>query len=466
MKKLRHDVALTVVKALNIVLVTAPFALCWFGYYAERVLHPFYGRGNYAVVAFFIVLYVIFSHIYDAMLIPFRQINESIFSQGMSLLLSDGIMFLVLCLLKKRFPDLLPAAAAFLLQILLTSVWTLLSHKWYFFTFAPQKTAVIYDGRYDLGRLADTHGLSREFDIRLVASVDECLDDLQILDGMEAAFLGGIHSHERNMILKYCVARDISVYVIPRIGDTLMSGAKRVHMFHLPMLRVERYRPQPVYAAVKRLSDVVLSLAAIIVLSPVMAITAIAIKAADGGPVLYKQVRLTKDGRRFTMPKFRSMRVDAERDGVARLSTGDSDDRITPVGRFIRKFRVDELPQLFCTLSGSMSIVGPRPERPEIAAQYEREMPEFALRLQVKAGLTGYAQVYGKYNTAPYDKLQMDLMYIANSSVLEDFRIILTTVKVLFTPESTAGVAENQVTALMCDDADGKKVYAGQDDVL
>lgn len=179
-----------------------------------------------------------------------------------------------------------------------------------------------------------------------------------------------------------------------------------------------------------------------------MAIVALAIKKTDGGPVFYKQVRLTKDGREFKVMKFRSMRVDAEKDGVARLSTGDKDDRITPVGHFIRKVRLDELPQLFNILKGDMSIVGPRPERPEIAAEYEKEMPEFRLRLQARAGLTGYAQVYGKYNTTPYDKLQMDLTYIANPSVLEDLRIMFATVKILFMPESTEGVAEGATTAM------------------
>lgn len=145
--------------------------------------------------------------------------------------------------------------------------------------------------------------------------------------------------------------------------------------------------------------------------------------------------------------KFRSMRVDAEKDGVARLSTGDKDDRITPVGRLIRKVRIDELPQLLDILRGDMSLVGPRPERPEIAVQYEKELPEFALRLQAKAGLTGYAQVYGKYNTTPYDKLQMDLMYIAHPSLMEDLRIMFATIKILFIPESTEGVAEGQTTA-------------------
>ena len=159
------------------------------------------------------------------------------------------------------------------------------------------------------------------------------------------------------------------------------------------------------------------------------------------------QKRLTKNGQEFYVMKFRSMRVDAEKDGVARLSAGDNDDRITPVGRIIRKCRIDELPQLLNILKGDMTIVGPRPERPEIAAQYMEELPEFALRLKGKAGLTGYAQVYGKYNTEPYDKLQMDLMYLAHPSVVEDLRIMFMTVKILFMPESTEGIALGQTTA-------------------
>lgn len=249
-------------------------------------------------------------------------------------------------------------------------------------------------------------------------------------------------------ILKYCVANNIAVYMLPRIGDIIVSGAHKMHMFHLPVLRMSRLNNRPEYAATKRLFDVLLSAIALLILSPVMLITAIAIKVTDGGPVLYKQKRLTKDGKIFKVYKFRSMRVDAEKDGVARLSTGEMDDRITPVGRVIRKVRIDELPQLLNILGGSMSIVGPRPERPEIAEQYEEILPEFRLRLQVKAGLTGYAQVYGKYNTTPYDKLQMDLMYIANPGFLEDLRILLATIKILFVPESTDGVTEGQTTAI------------------
>ena len=180
--------------------------------------------------------------------------------------------------------------------------------------------------------------------------------------------------------------------------------------------------------------------------SPFLIATAIAVKAEDGGPVFYRQVRLTRDGKQFKILKFRSMRVDAEKDGVARLAS-EHDDRITRVGHIIRAIRFDELPQLLNILRGDMSFVGPRPERPEIAAQYEQEMPAFSLRLQVKAGLTGTAQVYGRYNTEPKDKLKMDLMYINNMSPLEDLRLMFATARILFMRESTSGVADGQTTA-------------------
>ena len=212
------------------------------------------------------------------------------------------------------------------------------------------------------------------------------------------------------------------------------------------MLRVGRYNPTPEFLLCKRVFDIVVSGLALIVFSPLMVILAIIIRM-DGGTAFYRQKRLTKDGRVFEILKFRSMRMDAEKDGVARLSTGDSDPRITKVGRFIRACRFDELPQLINIIKGDMSIVGPRPERPEIAAKYKEYLPEFDLRLQCKCGLTGFAQVYGQYNTTPYDKLLMDLMYIAQPSMVEDLKICFATVKILFSKESTEGVADGAVTA-------------------
>ena len=182
-----------------------------------------------------------------------------------------------------------------------------------------------------------------------------------------------------------------------------------------------------------------------------MLVIALAVKR-DGGSALYKQTRLTKDGKRFEILKFRSMCVDAEKFSGAVLSSGEDDPRITKVGRFIRACRLDELPQLINILKGDMSLVGPRPERPELASEYEKTLPEFALRLQVKAGLTGYAQVYGKYNTEPYDKLLMDLIYIARMGVLEDLCIMLGTLKILTSKDSTEGIAKGATNAMRLGD--------------
>ena len=259
--------------------------------------------------------------------------------------------------------------------------------------------------------------------------------------------VNGVSATLRNGIAKYCIEKGVLGYVAPHVGDVIMQGSRHMRNFSVPIMSVRRAEPTPEYLFIKRAFDIAVSAAAIVVLSPFFLVTALAIKLYDHGPVLYKQVRLTKDGREFKILKFRSMRTDAEKDGVARLSTGDKDDRITPVGKVIRACRLDELPQLVNILRGDMSIVGPRPERPEIAAQYEAEMPAFSLRLQVKAGLTGYAQVYGKYNTEPYDKLQMDLMYINKMSIVEDLRLMFATVRILFIKDSTEGVEVGSTTA-------------------
>lgn len=447
MSKLKHDVTVRVAKALNPVLLTLPFAVVWFHYYASRLASPYYYWGNWVVVALSFFLYILFCRVYDGFLISINRISEIVYSQALASAISDFLLYVVICLLSKRLVNPLPLLGALAAQVLLAGVWAYCAHQWYFSKFPAKRTAVVYDVREGLERLVEEYGLEKKFNIRAALSVQEALANKEILNTMETVFLSGIHSHDRNILLKYCVDKDINVYVIPRIGDVLMSGARSMHMFHLPMLRVGRYHPSPVYLVLKRGFDILASGIATVILSPVFAVTAIAIKRYDGGPVFYKQKRLTKDGEIFEVLKFRSMRVDAEKDGVARLSTGDKDDRITPVGRVIRKVRIDELPQMLNILKGDMTICGPRPERPEIAAQYEEELPEFRLRLQAKAGLTGYAQVYGKYNTTPYDKLVMDLMYIAHPSFLQDLQIMFATVKILFMRESTSGVADGQTTA-------------------
>lgn len=447
MEKILHKAILRLITFLNIAFLTVPFAIVWFCYYADRIVTPYYERGNLLVIALFVLLYVAFGHTYDAFVISYHRIFEMVYSQVLAVMITDVAMYIVVSLLSMKFVTPFYMLVVLLVQILVSGLWSYTTQTWYFATVRPKRTAVVYDARRGIEDLIHEYRLNKKFDVVATATASDCIGgQLKMLKGMEAVFVCGVHSHDRNIILKYCVENDIRLFVIPRVGDVIMSGAKKMHMLHLPMLMAERYNPSAEYLFLKRMFDIVASGVALILTSPVMLVTAVAIKLCDRGPVFYRQCRLTKDGKRFHVLKFRSMRVDAEKDGV-RLSTGDKDDRVTPVGRFIRKVRIDELPQLLNILEGSMSIVGPRPERPEIAEQYLEELPEFNLRLQAKAGLTGYAQVYGKYNTTPYDKLQMDLMYIANPGLVEDFRIIFATIKILFLPESTEGIAEGQTTA-------------------
>lgn len=448
MSKLQHSIWLRFVKLLDVLLITLPFAVCWYGYYISHIQISLGQSGKLAILLIYVVLYITFGKIYDAFQISTQKVASAVFGQMLAAMIADGILYILICLLGERVCNLIPGIAAIAGQLIFAGIWAFSAQIWYYKTFPPLATAVVYDMRQGVEKLIHEEHMEKKYDVKTVLHIKKCLENIDILQQMDVVFLGGVHSHERNIILKYCVEHDIDVFVFPRIGDLMLNAARPAHMFHLSVLKVERSVSSPEYLFVKRAMDIFFSLAALLILSPLFLITSFAIKATDGGPVLYKQNRLTKDGRVFQILKFRSMKVDAEKDGVARLSTGSSDDRITPVGHVIRKFRIDELPQLLNILKGDLSICGPRPERPEIAAQYCEKLPEFALRLQVKAGLTGYAQVYGKYNTSPYDKLQMDLMYIARQSVLEDLRLMLATVKVLFIPESTEGIAEGETTAM------------------
>lgn len=445
--RLFHDATIRVAKIVNIVLMTVPFIFAWYTFYANELWVTFYKRGHWLVILLYVLLYVLIGRVYDAFKMSYNSHGEMIYSQLLSLFEVNVIMYVVAWLLIRHMPAVLPVLGVIVVQIIFAVIWSYGSQSWYYHTFPANKTVVVYDMRQGIAKLIEEYHLEKKFKVVSAVSADDCIKDITVLDDADTVFLIGVHSHDRNIVTKYCLMHDIKAFLIPRVGDLIITGAKRTHMFHLLLLKVERYNPTFEYLMLKRIGDIILSLIAIILFSPIIVITAICIKAEDHGPILYKQCRLTKDGKKFNIYKFRSMRTDAEKDGVARLSTGENDDRITKVGRFIRKVRIDEIPQLFNILAGDLTIVGPRAERPELAAEYEKELPEFALRLQVKAGLTGLAQVYGKYNTLPYDKLLMDLMYIANASVFEDIRIIFATVKILFMPESTEGIEVGQVTA-------------------
>ena len=263
------------------------------------------------------------------------------------------------------------------------------------------------------------------------------------IDSVDAVLVSDIPSHEKNLILKHCVQLDKRVYFIPKISDVIVRYSEGLNLIDTPLFLRRRIGLGFAESIIKRVFDIVMSIFALIVTSPIFLVTAIAIKIEDGGPVFFKQERATLGGKSFMIIKFRSMIVDAEKDGRPHPAT-EKDDRITKVGRIIRSVRIDELPQFINILKGEMSIVGPRPERCEHVKKYTEMIEEFTLRTKVKGGLTGYAQVYGKYNTTALDKLKMDIIYIMNFSLLLDLQIIFETIKILFRKEKTEGFSEER----------------------
>lgn len=447
---------------VGLCMQTAVYAWYWFAVYYPQVSKPrvsvdgyalgnglkLYFRGHLLILAIYFILILFFSNTYGGLKIGYLRPMDVFFSQIFALFMVNFISYFQIALLNNWLVPVLPMVEIFAIQLLIAFLWAHITNAIYMAIFPPRELLLI-NGEYPADDIERKFNSRRDkYHIAKKINISEGIDAVykECLGNYDGVVIWDVPSQFRNGLVKYCYGRNIRTYVMPKITDVLLKGSNQLHLFDTPVLYLREYSIKIEQRAVKRLFDIVLSLLLIILSSPIMLITAIVIKAYDRGPVLYKQIRCTRDRKEFKIMKFRSMRVDAEKDGVARLAS-KNDSRITPVGKFIRSCRIDELPQLFNILAGDMSFIGPRPERPEIIKQYLEEMPEFAFRTKVKAGLAGYAQVYGKYNTTPYDKLKLDLTYIENYSFWLDIKLMLLTVKILFTPDSTEGVEEDQTTA-------------------
>ncbi len=444
----KEQTILYLFKGFITLLFAAGMYFLWIKRFNPSASTPFFRLGNYFLFVLFVLIYGAFVKVYGGFLVGTATVIDLIFSQVIAIAFLQGVSYIIFSLLSYKLVSIWPFLLMFLMYSLFAAGWVVVIDAIYFKLHAPKKTIVVFNNVDAYLSLKGIRSMDKRFRVmRTVNSEKTSLEELfSYLKKLDAVFLCGVPADYRNEVVKYCIANSKVAYIKPKISDTIIRGGKTIQLMDVPVYRCKRTNSSLIYKVMKRGMDIILSAIAIVIASPVMALTAVAIKLDDHGPVFYKQERLTLNGKKFKIIKFRSMRCDAEKDGVARLAE-DHDDRITRVGAFIRKCRIDELPQIFNIFLGQMSMVGPRPERPEIAKEYEAEMPEFALRLQVKAGLTGYAQVYGKYNTTPYDKVQMDLIYVANQSFMEDIRLMLMTFKIMFVPSSTEGVSANQRTA-------------------
>ena len=425
--------------------MTFLFAWFWYHFFAETMYtYRFYRRGNYVIIGLYALFLVFFGRMYGATKLGQLRRIEVILSQFLSIFISNVLTYIIISLLAFRFINAFPVLVMTLGDFIITTLWYFGASSLYGHIFKSWKILLIYGERpasdlvYKVEERRDKYAISDA--IHVGAGLEKIAEKAK---DFEAVIIGDISAKERNDVLKFCYANGIRAYVIPKISDIILMGSDRIHIFDTPFLLTRGYSLSFDQAFAKRFLDLLIAIPMLILTSPIMLLTAAAIKLYDKGPVFYKQIRCTKNGKQFKIIKFRSMIPNAEKNGGAQLAKAN-DSRITPIGRFIRSTRIDEL---FNIIKGDMSFVGPRPERPEIMKEYLENMPEFSFRLRVKAGLTGFAQIYGKYNTVPYDKLKLDLFYIENYSLWLDIKLILMTLKTILKKDATEGISDEQTTA-------------------
>ncbi|MBQ9424025.1 MAG: sugar transferase [Pyramidobacter sp.] len=441
MKKFRK----TVMFVFKILLVVAAVGL-YVGtfkmfYEVPRLLF----KDNYVIGVIHFLVFVTLSVSYNAYAIGMLRLRELIYSYALAIVLANFTGWAQLSLMLHHFISLPPMLLLTAAQMA-SGVLIYIAGNAIYFKLRPPRAALAILANPEDDRRVLKKFLKESRRYRIAAYCHETDGWERIaraIDGQPLVLMFGHGSHDmRVRVIRYCYETNKRLLMIPNVDEIFVQCADRCQIDDIPAFLFRNRQMTSEQRIIKRLVDIVGSAAGLIVLSPVMLITAAAIRIHDGGPVIFRQTRLTQGGRTFQLMKFRSMVVDAEKRGPELATSLDS--RITPVGRWIRMLRIDELPQLFNILKGDMSIVGPRPERPELTEEYCRTYPEFRYRLKVKAGLTGYAQVFGRYNTLFEDKVKLDLLYIQHFSLIFDFYIMISTIKVLFMPSSTAGVDEEQ----------------------
>lgn len=402
-------------------------------------------------IVIYVASYIYLGNIYEAFRCGKYRLKEIIYFQALSTLLTDLLLYLLFILIFYQVKyDVVHVPFTFISFIDIFMLWILQniilifisSISIYYYDRFLSTTAIgmIYgnEGFYDFTRRL----MSKRRHFVLKCCLEDSEDEgtlLEAIKQLDRLYLYEVNPRLKKKLVIMCEKNNTEVYVTRDIDDLVLIGYDSYNLFDVSFLKSSQTKYYLFYNLIKRLIDIIASLIGIVVLAPIMFIVALAIKIEDKGPVLYSQRRYTIKGKIFNIYKFRSMILTAEEDGKAKLAE-KNDQRITKVGKIIRMTRLDELPQLFNILLGEMTIVGPRPERPEIADNYVKTLPEFEMRLKVKAGLTGYAQVFGRYNTTTKNKLRMDLLYIRKRSILLDLKIILITIKIMFMKSSTEGV--------------------------
>ena len=424
------------------------YYMIWKYKYSDSAMPSFFVNGKYLLTLVYVFLNLILFSYCDGFKYGHIKLIDVTISQWISMFILNFVTYFQLCLIANHMMTPVPMLMLTVIDLVVTFglsyVFTAIYHRYCI----PKRMILIYgkDDEPSLKQKMETRSDKYQIN-RMMSCYEYSFDEIkEAIREYDAVVLHDVDANIRNDLLNFCYGNSIRTYSVPNLTDVIYSGSEDIMLFDTPLKLVRGRGLTPAQRFAKRAMDLTLCLIAMIPSSLIMLIIAIAIKLEDGGSVFYRQKRITKDGKPFDILKFRSMIENAEADGKPHPAT-DNDDRITKVGKIIRALRVDELPQLINIIKGEMSIVGPRPERVEHCVMYGAEIPEFEFRNKVKGGLTGYAQVYGKYNTTAMDKLKLDLMYIENYSLALDLRIILMTIRIMFKKESTEGFEEkNAIT--------------------
>ena len=457
-KKEQYKKLLSFLTSLLIVaLQTGIFAYVWYNAYGD-IGANYFVRGNYIIIALYAVMIVFFNRIYSGFGVGYLRLFEVVYCQVLSIICVNVLTYFQLSLIGRWqfMTNITPMAIMTVVDIAVSLAWVCFAKWGYNKLYPPRKMLLVYGEYSPDSLLRKISSREDKYAIEETISIDQ---DIEVIEEKILKYhnvvMTDIPAELRNRILKFCFRNDIRCYCVPKISDIMIQSAENFRLFDTTLLVFRNIGLTVEQQILKRLFDLVFALILSIVTLPVMAIIALCIKLYDGGPVFFTQDRLTKDGKIFKVIKFRSMCVQQENREYT--MTRKNDDRVTPVGKILRAIHFDELPQIYNILKGEMSFVGPRPECPKLAAEYSQIVPQFDYRLKVKAGLTGFAQVYGKYNTTPYDKLKLDLTYIERYSFLLDLKLILLTIKILFQKENTEGIDDWQTSAATKDNLEKLK---------
>ena len=416
------------------------FGYVWFQFYVPvmKRYNLQFDRGDWAVIAMYMLLLFLISQYLGASKIGYLRIADICFSNLLALLITNVIGYFQIVIAGRLYFDLVPYITMTITQMAFVIPWVMLIRSIYIRLYPPRDLVVIYGDYAPDNLIRKINSRKERYNICEQISVYEDINTIyEKIRMFDAVVLCDLPVQLRNQILKHCYDRGIRTYITPKVSDIILGGTEQINLFDTPLL-LSRNRGLTIEQRFfKRIVDVILSVVTLLIASPVMLVVALAIKLHDRGAVFYVQERTTRNGKTFRIYKFRSMKMNSE--SMWSDVNVDEDSRVTPVGRFIRKLHIDELPQIFNILNGDMSWVGPRPEWNDLMSEYEKDIPEFSFRYKVKSGLTGYAQVYGKYNTTALDKLKLDLTYVENYTFWLDIKILLLTIKVLIQGDDTQG---------------------------